>query len=217
MVAMNDALGAQEPYRTADPIYKLISQEMIQARVSELGQQIVNDYHPRKKSLVVIGILNGALMFISDLTRAIFLAKLPRPTDMPLTPNVELVKLAAYGDRVISSGSARIELDITQTIEGKDVLVVEDIVDTGHTMRFFMETLRARHPNSIRICSLLLKPECMIVPIHIDYVGFSPINREHFVVGYGMDYKGLYRNLPYIGVLGNGKWDSETRVSDTAE
>ena len=215
---MNETGQAQKPYcRTIDPIYLKFSAEQIRDRALELGQEIANYYHPREKGLVVIGVLNGACMFASDLVRAMSLARLPRPTDMPLAIRLEFMKLASYGDRMSSSGSVRIELDITQPIEGKDVLVVEDIVDTGHTMHFLTETLRARKPNSIRVCALLVKPERAVVETRIDIIGFSPIAREHFIVGYGMDYRGQYRDLPFLGILGNGKWNTVARESEIAE
>ncbi len=164
----------------------LISEEALQARVRELGLQIARDY--ADKDLVLLGVLKGCFLFMADLCRHI---------ELPLA--CDFVGLSSYGDRTSSSGVVRITSDLTRPIEGKDVVVVEDIVDTGLTMKYLMENLRERKPRSVRICSLLEKPSRSVVPTRIDYLGFTV--EDVFVIGYGLDYDGRYRNMRYIGVL----------------
>ena len=164
----------------------LISEEALQARVRELGLQIARDY--ADKDLVLLGVLKGCFLFMADLCRHI---------ELPLA--CDFVGLSSYGDRTSSSGVVRITSDLTRPIEGKDVVVVEDIVDTGLTMKYLMENLRERKPRSVKICSLLEKPSRSVVPTRIDYLGFTV--EDVFVIGYGLDYDGRYRNMRYIGVL----------------
>jgi len=164
----------------------LISEEVLQARVRELGLQIAKDY--ADKDLVLLGVLKGCFLFMADLCRHI---------ELPLA--CDFVGLSSYGDRTSSSGVVRITSDLTRPIEGKDVVVVEDIVDTGLTMKYLMENLGQRKPRSVKICSLLEKPSRSVVPTHIDYLGFTV--EDVFVIGYGLDYDGRYRNMRYIGVL----------------
>jgi hypoxanthine phosphoribosyltransferase len=163
----------------------LYSADEVQRRVRELGAQITRDYDT--KNLCVIGILKGSFIFFADLLRQI---------DLPAT--CEFIGISSYGDASKSSGVVRITSDVTQSIEGKDVLIVEDIIDTGLTMQYLLENFRTRHPKSVSICALLEKPENAKVKVPIDYVGFTIPNA--FVVGYGLDYAGRYRNLPFIGV-----------------
>jgi hypoxanthine phosphoribosyltransferase len=168
-------------------IRELLSRERIAERVVELGAQIARDYEG--KELVLIGVLKGSLMFLADLARAIPSSEV----------RLEFLGLASYGDETRSSGVVQITADLTRPIEGKHVLVVEDIVDTGLTMTYLLENLATRRPASVKLCSLLHKPDRAVKPISIDYLGFTI--PDLFVIGYGLDYAQRYRNLPYIGVL----------------
>lgn len=164
-----------------------ISAEQIQARVRELGAQISAEYSGRE--LVLVGVLKGSWIFLADLARAISLPDL----------RVEFLGVQSYGDETTSSGVVQITFDLTKPIDGKHVLVVEDIVDTGLTMDYIIDNLRTRHPASVKLCALLHKPSRMRKPCTIDYLGFTI--PDLFVVGYGLDYAQKYRNLPYIGVM----------------
>ncbi len=167
----------------------MYSAEQIAARVAELGVDIAADY--ADKDLVVIGVLKGSCIFMADLIRAI---------DLPLA--IDFMAVSSYKDAMKSSGDVEILKDVSQPIRGKDVIVVEDIVDTGLTLFRLMEILGSRGANSIKIASLLDKPEPRIKKdLKIDYCGFQIPNR--FVVGYGLDVAGRYRNLPFIGVVKN--------------
>ncbi|NLB41031.1 MAG: hypoxanthine phosphoribosyltransferase [Clostridiales bacterium] len=164
----------------------LIGQETLQKRVNELGKQITEDY--RDKDLLMICILKGGVVFASDLMKAI---------DLPLA--IDFMAVSSYGSSTKSSGIVRIQKDLDQEIEGKDVLIVEDIIDTGLTLHYLIENLLSRKPASLKICCCLDKPERRKADIHVDYVGFDI--PDEFVIGYGLDYAEKYRNLPYIGVL----------------
>ena len=164
----------------------LIPAVKIRDRVAELGRQITRDYKGRP--LVVVCILKGSFVFTADLVRAI---------DLPLA--VDFLKASSYGSGTESSGTVRLEYDVTVPLKGKDVLLVEDIIDTGHTMRALMDAISAKKPASLAVCSLLHKPEREQVRIPIDYLGFSIPNK--FVVGYGLDHDGKHRNLPYVGAI----------------
>jgi hypoxanthine phosphoribosyltransferase len=162
----------------------LISEADLRARVAEMGRDITRDYADR--NLVVIGVLKGSFIFLADLARAI---------DLPLA--IDFIGISSYqGTR--STGVVQITSDLTRSIEGKDVLLVEDIVDTGLTMKYLLENLGTRRPASIRIAALLEKPARAQVKIPIDYRGF--VIGDEFVVGYGLDWDGKLRNLPYVGV-----------------
>ena len=167
-------------------VREMISAAAIRARVSEMGLQIARDY--ASGDLVLVGILKGSFVFLADLCRAI---------ELPMS--VEFLGLQSYGDQTESSGVVQITADLTQPIENKDVLVVEDIVDTGLTMDYLLDNLKLRLPRSVKVAALLHKPERMIRPVAIDYLGFTI--PDAFVVGYGLDFSQRYRNLPYIGVL----------------
>ena len=167
-------------------IRELISKDQINARLAELGAQLKSEY--QDKDLVLVGILRGSIIFLSDLCRHI---------DLPL--EIDFLGLSSYGDRTETSGIVRMTQDLSSPIQGKDVLVVEDIVDTGLTMKYLMENLQTRHPRSVKICTFLDKPEGRKVEISADYVAFTIPN--HFVIGYGLDYAQKYRNLPYVGIL----------------
>ncbi len=164
----------------------LIDAETIQKRIKELGSQITTEYQGR--DVVVVCVLKGSFVFTSDLVRAI---------DLPLS--VDFLALRSYGDGTESSGVVQITSDLTKPIEGKDVIVVEDIVDTGLTMAYMLQNLEAKRPRSVRLASLLHKPARTRVPVKIDYLGFTI--EDVFVIGYGLDYAERYRNLPYLGVL----------------
>ncbi len=164
----------------------LISEEELKKRVCELGAQISADY--AGKDPVLISVLRGSFIFMADLARQV----------QPFC-RVDFMAVSSYGSGTKSSGQVNIQKDLTESIEGKDIIVVEDILDSGNTLYYLMQVLQARHPASIRLATLLDKPERRVKPIKADYVGFTV--PDEFVVGYGLDYDERYRNLPYIGVL----------------
>ncbi|HVE12038.1 MAG TPA: hypoxanthine phosphoribosyltransferase [Elusimicrobiota bacterium] len=163
----------------------LLDTAAVQARIQELGAQITRDYAGKKP--VFIGILKGGVMFLADLLRA-----------ADLDCQVDFMCLASYSG-ASSSGVVRLLLDLRESITDRDVLVVEDIVDTGLTLSYLLQNLKTRRPRSLEICTLLDKAECRKVRVEPKYVGFKIPNE--FVVGYGLDFEEAYRNLPYIGVL----------------
>jgi hypoxanthine phosphoribosyltransferase len=167
----------------------MLSEARIRSRVREIGQQITQDY--RGKDLVVVCVLKGSFIFFADLIRAI---------DLPIS--CEFMGLSSYGSGVVSSGEVKITLDLTEPVQGKHVLVVEDIVDSGLTMQYLLAAISQRRPASVRTVSLLMKPDSVRTEVEVDYVGFK-IGNE-FVIGYGLDYAGRFRQLPFIGVLENG-------------
>ncbi|NLC45426.1 MAG: hypoxanthine phosphoribosyltransferase [Clostridiales bacterium] len=164
----------------------LIDEGALQKRVKELAIQITEDY--RDKDLLMICILKGGVVFTSDLMKLI---------NLPLA--IDFMAVSSYGSSTKSSGVVRIQKDLDQEIEGKDVLIVEDIVDTGLTLHYLIENLLSRKPASLKVCCCLDKPERRVADIHVDYVGFNI--PDEFVIGYGLDFAEKYRNLPYIGVL----------------
>jgi len=165
----------------------LVSEDQLRLKVAELGARLSADYADRP--LTLVSVLKGSLPFMADLMRAI---------TIPLT--IDLMEVSSYGGAVTeTSGLVRILKDLSATIEGKDVVIVEDIIDTGLTLNYLMRYLRGKNPHSLRICALLDKPARRLVDIDIDYRGFSIPDR--FVIGYGLDYGEFYRNLPFIGVL----------------
>lgn len=166
----------------------LLTPEKIAARIIELGAEITRDYQDTGKDLIVIGILKGALPFLADLIREI---KTPLRYD--------LMAVSSYGISTKSSGIVRIIKDIDLSIEGEDVLIVEDIIDTGLTLKYLVETLKSRRPHSVRTITLLDKPSRRVAEISPDYNGFTIPDR--FVVGYGLDYAERFRQLPMIAVL----------------
>jgi hypoxanthine phosphoribosyltransferase len=167
---------------------ELLSEGAIRARVKVLGAQIAADY--AGKSLVLLCVLKGSFVFAADLARAIAL---------PL--RVEFLGVRSYGDDTRSSGVVQITQDLTRPIVGDHVLIVEDIVDTGLTLSYLREQLLARMPASVKVCALLQKPTRSVMPVEIDYLGFTV--EDVFVVGYGLDHAEQHRNLPYVGVLGS--------------
>ena len=164
----------------------LLSGEEVQARVAELGAQLAADYEGREP--VLVSVLKGSIIFLADLVRA-----------MPIPLSIDLMEVSSYGASTESSGQVRILKDLSTSIEARDVIVVEDIIDTGLTLNYLLRYLHDKGPASIRICCLLDKPARRLAPIDIDYRGFTIADR--FVIGYGLDYGERYRNLPYIGVL----------------
>lgn len=164
----------------------LLSKEQIDERVKEMGKQIAEDY--RDKDLVVVVLLSGAAWFAADLTRAI---------DIPL--RVDFMVASSYGNGISTSGSVKVKLDIRENIAGKDVLLVDDIIDSGVTFAAISDMLRQNKPASLKTVALCDKAERRINGLEADYVGFKI--PDEFVVGFGLDYAGDYRNLPYIGVL----------------
>jgi hypoxanthine phosphoribosyltransferase len=164
----------------------LVDEQALQARITELGAEIAADY--RNRDLLLVGVLKGAVFFMADLMRAI---------EIPC--EVDFMAVSSYGAGVDSSGVVRILKDLDVSIEGRDVLVVEDIVDSGLTLSYLLRTLEAREPASIEVCALLTKPDRRESEVHCRYIGFEIPNR--FVIGYGLDFAERYRNLPYVGVL----------------
>jgi len=165
----------------------LIDSETLQNRVVELAASINEDYADTRKLLLVC-ILKGGVMFLADLVRHI-----------TVPHSIDFMAISSYGDGVReSSGRVRIDMDLRQDIADKHILIVEDIIDSGHTMQYILSLLETRQPASIRICTLLSKPSRRLVPVHLDYVGFEIPDK--FVFGYGLDLDELYRNLPFVGV-----------------
>ena len=166
----------------------MYSAEAIAERVAELGAQITRDYKDVGRELVLVGVMKGSMIFLADLARRI---------ELPCT--LELIGIASYGDETKSSGVVRITHDLTKPIEGKHVIVVEDIVDTGLTIHYLLDNFQTRQPKTLKVASLLHKPERALQKVPIDYLGFTIPNE--FVVGYGLDFAQRYRNLPFIGVV----------------
>ena len=164
----------------------LISEEQLKEKVTELGAQISKDYNGKK--LLLVSILKGSVVFMADLMRAI-----------TIPASIDFMSVSSYGSGVKTSGVVKILKDLDQDLNGYDVLIVEDILDSGMTLSYLVELLKSRNPASVAICSLLDKPERHKVEIELKYKGFTI--PDEFVVGYGLDYAEDYRNLPYIGVL----------------
>ena len=164
----------------------LISEEDLQRRVAELGAQVSADYCDTNPLLICV--LKGGYVFLADLTRA-----------LTIKHGIDFMAVSSYGDSATSSGVVRILKDLDRDITGRHILLVEDIIDTGHTIAYLLENLRVRGPASIRICTLLSKPSRREVRLDIDYIGFDIPNE--FVIGYGLDFSENYRNLRFIGVL----------------
>jgi hypoxanthine phosphoribosyltransferase len=167
----------------------LVQRDELAHRVRALGERISADYEDRH--LFLVGVLKGAVFFLSDLMR-----------HLRVPCEVDFMAVASYGSSTDSSGIVRILKDLDAPIEGRDVLIVEDIVDSGLTLSYLLRTLRARNPASLEVCALLTKPERRKVDLPIRYVGFEIPNR--FAIGYGLDYGERYRNLPYVAVLATG-------------
>jgi hypoxanthine phosphoribosyltransferase len=165
----------------------MLTAEQVQTRITELAGEISGDYPPGE-DLHLVAILKGAFLFLGDLIRA-----------MPRTVTIDFMAVSSYAKRTTSSGEVRMIKDLDSGLEGRNVIIVEDIVDTGLTLSYLQEILRARSPKTLRTACLLNKPSRRKVTVNVEYIGFTIEDR--FVVGYGLDYAEKYRNLPYIGVL----------------
>jgi hypoxanthine phosphoribosyltransferase len=164
----------------------LIEEDVLRSRVIELGDEISRDYDGRE--LLLIGVLKGAVFFMADLMR-----------QLTVPCEIDFMAISSYGASTDSSGVVRILKDLDINIEGRDVLVVEDVIDSGLTLSYLMRNLEAREPASLEVCALLTKPARREIDVPVRYVGFEIPNR--FVIGYGLDFAERYRNLPYVGVL----------------
>lgn len=170
----------------AEKISVLISEEEVNKRIAEIGEQISRDYEGQSVHLICV--LKGSVMFTCELAKRI---------TVPVT--FDFMSCSSYGADTKSSGVVRLVKDLDEPLEGKNVIVIEDIVDSGRTLSYLLEILGARKPASLKLCTLLDKPERRVKPVHVDYTGFEIPDK--FVVGYGLDYDQKYRNLPYVGVL----------------
>lgn len=170
----------------SEKIKVMLSEEEVNERIAVLGKQISEDY--AGKQVHIIGILKGSVFFMCELAKRITV-----PVSM------DFMSVSSYGDATVSSGVIRIAKDLDETLEGKDVLVIEDIIDSGRTLSYLLEVLAKRKPNSMKLCTLLDKPDRRVIDVDVDYVGFEI--PDEFVVGYGLDYAQKYRNLPFIGVV----------------
>ena len=170
-----------------DVAKKLIPEDELQARIRELAEEIEADYEDEDRPLLVC-VLKGAFMFLADLSR-----------HLDLRHEVDFMEVSSYGAATESSGVVRILLDLEQNIEGRHVLIVEDIIDSGRTLQYITRNLKTRNPASLRICTLLSKPARREIDVPVDWIGFEI--PDEFVIGYGLDYAEEYRNLPFIGVL----------------
>ena len=164
----------------------LISEEEIKQRTKEIGEQISKEYAGKEISLICV--LKGGVIFMADLAKVI---------TVPVT--LDFMAVSSYGNETSSSGIVKIVKDLDEAIEGKEVIIVEDIIDSGRTLSYLVQILNDRKPNSIKIVTLLDKPDRRVVDVDVAYVGFSI--PDHFVLGYGLDYMQKYRNLPYIGIM----------------
>ena len=170
----------------SEKIRVLFSEEEVEKRIRELGDAISRDYAGKKVHLICV--LKGGVFFTCQLAKRI---------TVPLS--LDFMSVSSYGNDTKSSGVVRIVKDLDESIENKDVLVVEDIVDSGHTLSYLLDNLKRRNPNSLKLCTLLDKPERRVTEVKVDYTGFEI--PDEFVVGYGLDYCQMYRNLPYIGIV----------------
>ena len=164
----------------------LVTEEDLQRRIRELGAEVSHDYEG--KDVLLLGVLKGAVFFLSDLMR-----------QLQIPAEVDFMAIASYGSSTESSGVVRILKDLDRPIEDRDVLIVEDIVDSGLTLRYLLGNLRGRHPRTLEVCALLSKPAARTVEVPVRYVGFEIPNE--FVIGYGLDYQERYRSLPYVATL----------------
>lgn len=164
----------------------LVTKEQIQARCEELGKELTKEYHD--KNPLVIGVLKGSIHFMADIARS-----------MDCYLELDFMDVSSYGNATVSSGEVKILKDLDTNVEGRDLLIVEDIIDSGRTLAYLVDLFKYRKANSVKIVTLLDKPEGRVVDIEADYIGFDVPNE--FVVGYGLDYIEQYRNLPYVGVL----------------
>lgn len=173
-------------YETRDKIDVLINEEQLNSRIQELAETISNDY--AGKTITMICVLKGGAFFMAELAKRI---------TVPVT--LDYMCVSSYGSATKSSGNVIMKKDLDDSIEGKDVLVVEDIIDSGRTLSNLLELLKERNPNSLKLCTLLDKPDRRVVDVDVDYNGFTIA--DEFVVGFGLDYDQLYRNLPFVGIV----------------
>ena len=171
----------------AETIRELVSEKAVDERIVELGKQISKDYEGKQVHLICV--LKGGVFFMCELAKRI---------SVPVS--MDFMSVSSYGDDTKSSGVVKIVKDLDEAIEGKDVLIVEDIIDSGRTLYYLIDILKKRNPKSVHLCTLLDKPERRVKDVKVDYVGFNI--PDEFVVGYGLDYAQKYRNLPFIGVVG---------------
>lgn len=170
-----------------DEVKVLIEEEKIQAKVKEIAKRIGGDY--KGKEITLICILKGSSFFTVDLAKRI-----------NGNVKIEFIQVSSYGSSTVGAENIELKLDLKESIDGKDVIIVEDIIDTGRTLSYLIEHLKGRKPNSLKLCTLLDKPERRIYDVKVDYLGFEIPDK--FVVGYGLDYNEMYRNLPYVGYIG---------------
>ena len=170
----------------AETIKVLVSEEEVNKKIAELGKKISEDYAGKQVHLICV--LKGGVFFMCELAKRI---------TVPVT--MDFMSVSSYGDGTKSSGVVKIAKDLDESLEGKDVLIVEDIIDSGRTLYYLMQILEKRGPKSMKLCTLLDKPERRVRDVEVDYAGFNI--PDEFVVGYGLDYAQKYRNLPYIGVV----------------
>lgn len=170
-----------------DEVKVLIEEEKIQAKVKEIAKRIEQDY--KDKEITLICILKGSSFFTVDLAK-----KINRNV------KIEFIQVSSYGSSTVGSENIELKLDLKESIDGKDVIIVEDIIDSGRTLSYLIEHLKGRKPNSLKLCTLLDKPERRLYDVKVDYLGFEIPDK--FVVGYGLDYNEMYRNLPYVGYIG---------------
>ena len=170
----------------AEKIKVLITEEEVDARIRELGEKISKEYEGKQIHLICV--LKGGVFFMCELAKRI-----------PVPVSMDFMCVGSYGDGTKSSGVVRLAKDLDESIENKEVLIVEDIIDSGNTLYYLMDVLRQRKPASLRLCTLLDKPDRRVKDVHVDWTGFEI--PDEFVVGYGLDYAQKYRNLPYIGVV----------------
>lgn len=170
----------------AETIKVLISEQDVDARIEEMGKQISEDYAGKQVHLICI--LKGSVFFTCELAKRI---------TVPVS--LDFMSVSSYGDGTQSSGRVKIAKDLDESLEGKDVIVIEDIIDSGRTLSYLMDVLEKRNPSSLKLCTLLDKPDRRVTDVKVDYVGFEI--PDEFVVGYGLDYAQKYRNLPYVGVV----------------
>lgn len=180
----------------------LISEEALQKRIAELGRELARDYEG--KDPVFVGVLKGVILFFGDMIRA-----------TPIRSEIDLMAVSSYGAGTESSGSIVLKKDVDKNLAGRHVIILEDIIDTGLTLQYTVEHLRALRPASLKICTLLDKPARRLVDVRADYVGFTIPNE--FVVGYGLDYNDHYRNLPFIGVLKPEVYENGTSPHEAGE
>ncbi|MDQ6693107.1 MAG: hypoxanthine phosphoribosyltransferase [Chloroflexota bacterium] len=194
MIDITLSSSAKERSWSGDDVDIFISERELTDRIAELAQTIAEDYRAlgvtREEPLHLIGVLKGVIPFMADLMRAI-------PKDVPVT--VDFLSIAPYGPQTRHTGGVRVLKDLDQPITGRNVLVVEDVVDTGLTLGYLLKLLRGREPKSLRVCTLLDRESVRLLDLRLAYVGFSI--PDQFVVGYGLDFREQYRNLPFIGVL----------------